>query len=346
MTKFLLLFIILLFSFSFSKAQHLNSNDVIIYGFSDYTYFAHGNDRAYVPDSIIIGDFAYFYTVDDLGRGEKMSQFRQGYPSGWVATLNEWVYKYDSDNNIIQTDRYNNHTINSQIFYTYNEDSRLVMRTYGTSDFNEFIYNENGQITEVIYSTFEMYPVATRKTVGKHEYIYEEGSLKEDVFYSYADGEWVEDSTNKTYYTCDDYGNVVELITQYQGGNVGKYTYSYAQDKKGNWINKDLQIYSWSKTSNDWTYIGEALFYYTLPITTSVEDVMHENRGDIYMSANTLRITYSDVASVQLYNLTGQKVLQAQGVYEVNLNSLLKGVYIVNVILENGEAVSKKIHAK
>ena len=53
----------------------------------------------------------------------------------------------------------------------------------------------------------------------------------------------------------------------------------------------------------------------------------------------------ANVAKVEVYNLVGQKVCEQQGSKVVNINTAEwhKGIYLVNIVEENGAVVTKKL---
>ena len=53
----------------------------------------------------------------------------------------------------------------------------------------------------------------------------------------------------------------------------------------------------------------------------------------------------ANVAKVEVYNLVGQKVCEQQGSKVVNIDATdwHKGIYLVNIIEENGAVVTKKL---
>ena len=56
----------------------------------------------------------------------------------------------------------------------------------------------------------------------------------------------------------------------------------------------------------------------------------------------------ANVAKVEVYNLVGQKVCEQQGSKVVNIDATdwNKGIYLVNIIEENGAVVTKKLVVK
>ena len=75
-----------------------------------------------------------------------------------------------------------------------------------------------------------------------------------------------------------------------------------------------------------------------------------ENPIVIYPNPTTSQFTVegANVAKVEVYNLVGQKVCEQQGSKVVNIDATdwHKGIYLVNIIEENGAVVAKKLVVK
>jgi hypothetical protein len=55
----------------------------------------------------------------------------------------------------------------------------------------------------------------------------------------------------------------------------------------------------------------------------------------------------ANVSKVEVYNLVGQKVHEAEGkTVNINATEWNKGIYLVNIIEENGAVVAKKLVVK
>lgn len=80
--------------------------------------------------------------------------------------------------------------------------------------------------------------------------------------------------------------------------------------------------------------------------TTGIENVSH-NRVSVYPNPATDQINISgDVAQVVIYSLHGNKVLSANGTNKIDVSALSAGVYLVQILNENGERFTTKIQVK
>ena len=88
--------------------------------------------------------------------------------------------------------------------------------------------------------------------------------------------------------------------------------------------------------------------HFTLQYHEAVNEFSAETK--LYPNPTTGQFTVegANVAKVEVYNLVGQKVYEQQGSKVVNINATEwnKGIYLVNIIEQNGAAVIKKLVVK
>jgi len=84
--------------------------------------------------------------------------------------------------------------------------------------------------------------------------------------------------------------------------------------------------------------------------TLGVEEPISNKTTSLYPNPTTGQFTVegANVAKVEVYNLVGQKVCEQQGSKVVNIDATNwhKGIYLVNIIEENGAMVTKKLVVK
>jgi hypothetical protein len=84
--------------------------------------------------------------------------------------------------------------------------------------------------------------------------------------------------------------------------------------------------------------------------TLGVEEPISNKTTSLYPNPTTGQFTVEglNVAKVEVYNLVGQKICEQQGSKVVNINATEwnKGIYLVNIIEENGAVVTKKLVVK
>ena len=95
----------------------------------------------------------------------------------------------------------------------------------------------------------------------------------------------------------------------------------------------------WTIDTNNVPTFGD--YYIGIPENETSEEVI------IYPNPTTGQFTVegANVAKVEVYNLVGQKVCEQQGskVLNIDASSWHKGIYLVNIIEENGATVTKKL---
>ena len=123
--------------------------------------------------------------------------------------------------------------------------------------------------------------------------------------------------------------------------SIGPYETTSLLEALNNW--GSLQVLA---EYNDWCE-GEALPVFCSDGYGIKEAQLKPESYIIYPNPTNDRFTVegANVAKVEVYNLVGQKVCEQQGSKVVNIDAANwhKGIYLVNIIEENGAVVTKKL---
>ena len=123
--------------------------------------------------------------------------------------------------------------------------------------------------------------------------------------------------------------------------SIGLYETTSLLEALNNW--GSLQVLA---EYNDWCE-GEALPVFCSDGYGIKEAQLKPESYIIYPNPTNDRFTVegANVAKVEVYNLVGQKVCEQQGSKVVNIDATdwHKGIYLVNIIEENGAVVTKKL---
>ena len=82
-------------------------------------------------------------------------------------------------------------------------------------------------------------------------------------------------------------------------------------------------------------------------LLTTVTEVSGETKLYPNPTAGEFTVEGANMAKVEVYNLVGQKVYQAEGaVVTIDATRWNKGIYLVNIINQNGAVETKKLVVK
>jgi hypothetical protein len=140
---------------------------------------------------------------------------------------------------------------------------------------------------------------------------------------------------------CSSYTIIDEVATFSAPVNVYGNTTEYLLDALNLWIveQENPGVYrSWTMDSNNIPVFDE--YYIGIPeIKTSEEVILYPNP-----TTSQFTVEGANVARVEVYNLVGQKVHEAEGkTVSIDATNWNKGIYLVNIIEENGAVVTKKL---
>ena len=143
---------------------------------------------------------------------------------------------------------------------------------------------------------------------------------------------------------CSSYTIIDEVATFSAPVNVYGNTTEYLLDALNLWIveQENPGVYrSWTMDSNNIPVFDE--YYIGIPeIKTSEEVILYPNP-----TTSQFTVEGANVARVEVYNLVGQKVHEADGqVVHFDAAEWHKGIYLVNIIEQNGAVVTKKLVVK
>ena len=122
--------------------------------------------------------------------------------------------------------------------------------------------------------------------------------------------------------------------------SIGLYETTSLLEALNNW--GSLQVLA---EYNDWCE-GEALPVFCSDGYGIKEAQLKPESYIIYPNPTNDRFTVegANVAKVEVYNLVGQKVHEAEGkTVSIDATNWNKGIYLVNIIEENGAVVTKKL---
>ena len=164
-------------------------------------------------------------------------------------------------------------------------------------------------------------------------------------FYSGVCGENGGSVNNVSAFNCVDYSCVLEDPVEIGGEMVDDL-----KEALNRWVTMQQNSADYENWCDDvWMEQGGA------PLLCAVYEATEENGEDLnhvsfYPNPTTGQFTVegANVAKVEVYDLVGQKVCEQQGSKVVNINAAEwnKGIYLVNIIEENGVVVTKKLVVK
>ncbi|ALO16365.1 hypothetical protein L21SP5_02742 [Salinivirga cyanobacteriivorans] len=238
----------------------------------------------------------------------------------------------------------------------------------------EYSYNSFGNITQRLY--YEM--MSSWEPLSKKEFSYDDSqNLIFEVIFS-----WDENQSSWTPFLKEDYGldasnNMVERIYFYWDSNedtwkknskdereynnavtysgliipmIGIYSSNNAYDAPEEMFNHQLvsrSNYGWNSTDDAWEATTLEHFYYTeqsvnIANTANKAFSVYPNpvSGNLYIESDT------DISEIRVIDATGRYVRSesAPGNKEaLNLSGLKEGVYIVRLLLSNGETETRRI---
>lgn len=280
------------------------------------------------------------------------------------------VYTYNSDGNVTNIDDFewdSTQWVNesrSTIYYSGTVITGGFSEEYiGTEWVNSFkttiSYNTDGTISEIIDEEWDTDAdpdvwVLDEKTVFTY---YSNKKINTATYYDWDATSWVQD--NLVTYTIDGNGNRTSQTEVYTGGTeIINYSYdmtammsSYAnpfEDYNGlQYIYQDNPYVNKITSLNSADGTFRLTYNYNNSISLSVDDEVLNNQIKLKIypipSSDFVTIDTSGIIkNVEVYNTLGSKVISTTN-KTLNVASLSKGIYIVNILLDNGASITKKI---
>ena len=165
-------------------------------------------------------------------------------------------------------------------------------------------------------------------------------------FIAYSGANLKQDSL-LVYYSID--GGAYQTAHMTATGNPDEYVGYITGYERGSEI--DYYVFSADESGHRYTqpvFADLDPHHFTIELHQSITEFSNDTK--LYPNPTTSQFTVegANVAKVEVYNLVGQKVCEQQGSKVVNIDatSWHKGIYLVNIIEENGAVVAKKLVVK
>jgi len=300
--------------------------------------------------------------------------------------VEEQIYRYYDGNNVLQDsyratyERDTNENVYLIVDYDYDsgwvEDYRTTI-TYSTTApirpisgvFEEhdgtnwvddgkstIIYNTNNTIFQI---TDEVWNGTSWVTDYIDEFAYNNDNYISTVSSTTWDGtQWVDDGTIT--YIVDANGNRMSETEEYSG-NSDTITYTYDMTTlMSNFANPFADYTGFIYLFEDYPYVNKVLSFsnsdglsrstYDYNNVLSVNDVVGNRtiQLDVYPNPAIDIVTIKsseNIKHINVFNTLGSKVISTQH-NELNVSHLSKGLYFINISLENGSIVVKKLIKK
>ncbi|MCU4164124.1 T9SS type A sorting domain-containing protein [Carboxylicivirga caseinilyticus] len=288
-------------------------------------------------------------------------------------------YTYDTENKI-ETELYYTPTndvwilrYKNEYFYTAAAEIDYVNAysysagVYTLSDKIEYNYNESGTLNNTLESSYyseEWHPTY------KVEYIYDENDLMTvATSLDYSGDTWV--NSYKEEFVRDEYGNISEYIDFEWDADLGwleDYKEIFTHDNTAVYddltlpfaYERDASLFFTHKLNtatdyyfidNDWYEIAVITFNYFSGTPTGTTEKV-ETKIELYPNPVVNELTIStggaNSARLELYDITGNKVkeIQVKQGLKVNVEDLTPGIYIYNLVTNNGTTKCGKLMKK
>jgi len=261
------------------------------------------SEKSKVLDSIIY----YNYTDRSLNDSIRSKKYFYTYDSNNNRTLSE-TYNWD--------DTTNDWKANYKYVSTYDSNNNLTL----TESYN---WDDTANDWKKDY-----------KWVGAHD------SNNNRTLYEYY--EW-DDTTN------DWKGDYIKSVRAYDSNNNQTLSETYDWDDATNdWKGNSKYVYSfdsnnnqtlsetydWDDTTNNWYRSGTRIFYYseshlsTTKATLEVSLLLYPNPASNMLNIDS---NNSKVSKVEIYTITGKKVLSIKNTNTINVQALPSGVYTIRI---------------
>jgi len=295
--------------------------------------------------------FEYNYLNNKLTKGIEYSR--------WNDSAN-WVKRY------VNEYEYNQNTITEIKYYNYVETGELQKANKKIS-----YYNENWKIKEEINYDWSVFAGSFTPN-SKLTYAYDtKNRLTEFIDYSHS-GIWIYDFKH-TYVFNDDSCSMEDVGLDWQNGKwvefwraIQKYTYKNNQPERV--VESDdnsyiIDIYDFKyiddKLVERIRYYNNGVFdqkidcFYSKKLTNTNQVQTDKTRNFIYPNptTNDVNIHQRGIKRIELYSVNGVLVYSKDcnsldGNQILNISDINKGLYILQIVKENGQIMNQKLVKK
>lgn len=257
---------------------------------------------------------SYTYTSSNKTQTETNETWSDG---EWV-NFSKDTYTYDGDGNTTN--------VLSQLWET-------TSNTWKNSSQRNYT-NNNGLVQQYIIQTWDQSSSAWLNN-QRVLYSYNASNEIQDVTYDNISGNsW--SSFLKSIYNYDASGSVSKILTQTKGSNTNWVNNSqvlYSNNSNG--VLQQYTVQNWDQSSGVWINLQRGSYTYNSP-----NMVQEKNEIEFTCSPNpasdfiTIRLSSSDFVKVSIMNLHGQvlsKRVENGNEFQIPINDLPKGIYIINL---------------
>lgn len=362
--------------------EYFNGTTWIINNKTLYTYDANGNVlteeylyKDYVNTEVWKTSSITTYTYN--ANNNLIEEIYEDYDTSTntISYAYKTVYTYNTQNKLIEILDYNldnNQWVeDSKVILTYNSNNYISMGVFYIWDGNNFVLDsDDSERTTLNYNNDnQLYNIVVESWNGtswvldyKTDNTFSNGTMMESLSYDYNESSW--QITDKVEYSYDVYKN--KLSENYSEINNGLWETTYKttntydtsvllsefyhpfKDKTGieylfeggfSYINKLINTY-YSDTYRTVYNYGEA--------TASTKETILKD-FDVYPNPVTSILNLNNnnftIKKVELFNILGKKVLTTTK-NKINIQNLINGVYLLKVVAENGNYITKRIVKK
>lgn len=285
------------------------------------------------------------------------------------------VYSYNSQNKLIQMLDYNLENNlwveESKLILTYNSNNYISMGVYYVWDGNNFVldiddserttlnYNNSNQLYSIVV---EFWNGAAWVLDYKTDNTFSNGKLMESLSYDYNGSTW--EITDKVDHSYDVYNNKLSEIYSELINSAWEKTYEVSNTYDTSVLLSAFYHPFKDKTGIEYLFEGgfpythklintyfsdtyRTVYHYGEATASTKETVLYD--FDVYPNPATSILNLSNISftikKVELYNVLGKKVLTSTK-NKINIENLVKGVYLLKVEAEDGKYATKRIVKK
>lgn len=299
--------------------------------------------EAYYNEEGRLDSIIHYYFVTEGDWGEEGRQVYHYNEAGQLVEMDFQALVEDEEEEYLQEMRfvysYNDagQMTTSAIYLLYEEMEILFFET-------EFIYDSTGRLVATEDSSLDVFTSAVELN-SRTDYEYNaSGDVSVETF-STRDSEaeeWIVEEKDEYTYSNIDFSEVIfPSYGQFWGLNEETITFNYTITEI---VTSDYQEGNWNETFR-------RLFYYSEGTATSTSDIADARISVFPNPASdniTLRWDGNEFLSLELYNITGVKVIEKQvsSGMDIRVSSLTNGIYILKLLKDNQTIYSGKVVKK
>jgi hypothetical protein len=327
--------------------QYWDGNSWVNEGQYNYTYDANNNK---ISEILVYGGYSsYSYTWTYNTNHKQISEF---YESPWGSYLIRWIYDGNSRKicEIYQglsgdyTDKYRwNYFYDSHRNIQREEHWGWYNNAWGKDFDYNYLYTYNGNNNKESEIKTKDQGFFSKEYLYKYAFAYDnDTNLVSQFTGGWLGNSWV-NYLHDTY-TFD--------------GNKNQTSHVYQELNESTWMMVDQWLSSYEDDHfiagksykhfnlNDPETVvtdGDSTHYYFHTISTAINDFMaNDDNFNVYPNPSSGKFTISSesaIRAIEIYNLLGERVyidskFNDQTSYEINLSSQVKGIYIINIYVE------------